>query len=349
MHDVDAKAEEMANDYKADGAAGSSCTLAVTGAAVSTEQSTQRAPAVTSEGEVGSITWDATQKMWRAELMFDGKLHSLGHYSDEQRAKTVYDEAHAKIAQVQQQLQQQEQEGGIEIDLTSGGTVAHLNPGTDKRAAAELKPEKSSTAKRVKTTCTDASTAAVGNNSTRCGVLAQYPGLGLDARKGGAQPVDAMEVELPKVVRMKPEPGSAILTINRGYEQTGVLDAKMLVDNDGVTVYNAQLVETNVIDGTNRFYHIHCLDTRQCTNWTPQTCQFEVFCHFGRIGQAHEECRHVNFKQYPFSTKAEAIACFKDWFKKKTGNEWADRSSFKQKPKSKQSLVSLYLPLSTSG
>ena len=76
-------------------------------------------------------------------------------------------------------------------------------------------------------------------------------------------------------LRMKPELGSPVLNVHRGYEQTGKQRfASVLVDDDGVTVYNANLTQTNLKTGINRFYVVQLLQLS-----APYNC-FEIFCHW---------------------------------------------------------------------
>ena len=76
-------------------------------------------------------------------------------------------------------------------------------------------------------------------------------------------------------LRMKPELGSPVLSVHRGYEQTGKQRfASVLVDDDGVTVYNANLTQTDLKTGINRFYVVQLLQLS-----APYNC-FEIFCHW---------------------------------------------------------------------
>jgi hypothetical protein len=56
--------------------------------------------------DASGLSWDSEKKMWHAQLMFDGNLHSLGHYIDKGQAAAVHEDALSKIAQAQQQVQQ---------------------------------------------------------------------------------------------------------------------------------------------------------------------------------------------------------------------------------------------------
>jgi len=114
-----------------------------------------------------------------------------------------------------------------------------------------------------------------------------------------------------------PEKGSPILQVHRGYEQTGKMRyARVAVDDDGVTVYNASFTETNLKTSMNRFYIVQLLELS-----TPFV-GYEIFCHWGRIGSKWEEevfnKWRSTFQTYAFSTKPEGIASFKQWFTKKT-------------------------------
>lgn len=64
--------------------------------------------------------------------------------------------------------------------------------------------------------------------------------------------------------------------------------------------------------------------------------QYQVFCHWGKTGAAEEEMGgyrvRANYQCYPVTSKAEAIIKFKEWFRKKTNNNWDERHNFKQTP-----------------
>ena len=144
-------------------------------------------------------------------------------------------------------------------------------------------------------------------------------GGGMAGAGGGQAPVYA-----------PPAKDSKVLKVHRGYEQTGrEKAAKVVVDVDGFTVYNALLTQTSLGgSGVNRFYSIQLLRLK-----TPYN-RYEVFCHDGRIGRAWEdETRHhvasKNHREYEHGTMGEGIADFKKWFLKKTGNEWDRRHAFK--------------------
>lgn len=78
---------------------------------------------------------------------------------------------------------------------------------------------------------------------------------------------------------LPPQLGSAILAVHEGYQQTGQLNsARVLIDADGSTVYNAHFVEVNLKRGINRFYVVQLL--RHRANY------FEVFCHWGKVGMS---------------------------------------------------------------
>ena len=61
-----------------------------------------------------------------------------------------------------------------------------------------------------------------------------------------------------------------------------------------------------------------------------------LFNHWGEIGQdaTHKTGWKENFRIQRFTAQAKktAVAEFKKWFQKKTGNEWDNRHNFKQRP-----------------
>ena len=111
-----------------------------------------------------------------------------------------------------------------------------------------------------------------------------------------------------------PEKGSPILQVHRGYEQTGKMRyASVVVDEDGVTVYNANFTETNLKTDMNRFYIVQLLQL------SAPFSGYEIFCHWGRIGSKWEEevfsKYRSTFQTYAFSAKTDAIQSFKQWFR----------------------------------
>ena len=58
----------------------------------------------------------------------------------------------------------------------------------------------------------------------------------------------------------QPEPGSAILEVHEGFEQTGLRSrAQILVDDDLSTVYSASFIQVHMASNVNRFYIVQLL------------------------------------------------------------------------------------------
>ena len=93
--------------------------------------------------------------------------------------------------------------------------------------------------------------------------------------------------------------------------------ASIVVDDDGVTAYNANFTQTDLKTGVNRFYVVQLLQL------SAPYSGYEIFCHWGRIGSKWEEEQWLklrdSFQTYSFTDKTSAIADFKRWFAKKTG------------------------------
>jgi hypothetical protein len=90
----------------------------------------------------------------------------------------------------------------------------------------------------------------------------------------------------------------------------------------------ASHLQVNLRRGINRFYVVQLLQLGYC--------QFEVFCHWGKVGVAwfNEVGKYgvKNFNVYSYSSKEEAIESFKKWFLKKGGTPWEQRRAFVPKP-----------------
>ncbi|KAJ1618763.1 hypothetical protein T492DRAFT_1151168 [Pavlovales sp. CCMP2436] len=133
----------------------------------------------------------------------------------------------------------------------------------------------------------------------------------------------------PPPVREPPEHGCPMLEVHRGFKQSGLYHkASVLIDEDGVTVYNAHLNQVDVATGVNRYYIVQALVV---------CAKFEVFCHWGAIGREEEEewgATHLreNFKRYLHASKTDAISDFKKWYLKKTNWEFDARHAFRQTP-----------------
>ena len=143
----------------------------------------------------------------------------------------------------------------------------------------------------------------------------------------------------PKPKREKPMAGSPILEVHPAYKQypyNDYEDAKVIVEK-GTEVYNAMLTDVNLAKGLNRYYVLQALEVAG---------RFQFFRHEGKVGQEVEESvtwapwsyhswdsmDRENYKVYPQSSKHEAVALFKKWFEKKTGNDWDERHDFRKKP-----------------
>ena len=143
----------------------------------------------------------------------------------------------------------------------------------------------------------------------------------------------------PKPKREKPMAGSPILEVHPAYKQypyNDYEDAKVIVEK-GTEVYNAMLTDVNLAKGLNRYYVLQALEVAG---------RFQFFRHEGKVGQEVEESvtwapwsyhswdsmDRENYKVYPQSSQREAVALFKKWFEKKTGNDWDERHDFRKKP-----------------
>ena len=75
------------------------------------------------------------------------------------------------------------------------------------------------------------------------GALASFA----DEQKGVKKEDVATLLQRPRTIRTPPEEGSPILTVHRGYEQTGRRRyARIVMADDGVDVYNASFTDTNL-------------------------------------------------------------------------------------------------------
>lgn len=84
---------------------------------------------------------------------------------------------------------------------------------------------------------------------------------------------------VPREVELEPQPCSAIITVHEGYHQTGRFRlAKILIDDNKVTIFNASFIEVNLRRGINRFYVVQLLQVSQAPH------RFEVFTHWGKVG-----------------------------------------------------------------
>jgi poly [ADP-ribose] polymerase len=169
-------------------------------------------------------------------------------------------------------------------------------------------------------------TGGIDIQAMKASCTSTHGGLGLGFVQAGSS---APKSKPP--LRTPPEEGSAVLRVHRGYEQTGrTRFAKIVVDDDGVTVYNANFTQTDLKTGVNRFYVVQLLQL------SAPFSGYEIFCHWGRIGSKWEEeyfsKLRDSFQTYSFANKSEAIADFKKWFGKKTGNDWEQRHDFRTRP-----------------
>ena len=137
----------------------------------------------------------------------------------------------------------------------------------------------------------------------------------------------------PPPKRERPEKGSPILQVHRNYEQTGRERlASVVVDEDGVTVYNAILNQVDLSRDQNRYYVLQLLKVR-----SKKSFRYELFRTEGRIGRKYEHESRAslsnNYKCYDFGQDLKkAILEFKTWFKKKTGGFFESRHALVQRP-----------------
>ena len=137
----------------------------------------------------------------------------------------------------------------------------------------------------------------------------------------------------PPPKRERPEKGSPILQVHRNYEQTGrERFASVVVDEDGVTVYNAILNQVDLSRDQNRYYVLQLLKVG-----SNKSFRYELFRTEGRIGRKYEHETRAslssNFKCYDFGQDLhKAISEFKTWFKKKTGGFFESRHALVQRP-----------------
>jgi len=133
----------------------------------------------------------------------------------------------------------------------------------------------------------------------------------------------------PKPEREKPQPGSQLLELHSSVlSRTGLgAGTRVVIADDGVSVYNAHFTQVDLATGINRFYIVQLIASGS---------NFYVYTHYGRIGEAPEEGRssktYVDFKLYGPCTKKNAITQFEGWFLKKAQCEFDNRHQFKQKP-----------------
>jgi hypothetical protein len=89
-------------------------------------------------GGGGGVSWDEAKGMFHAELSFGGKVHSLGHYIEEERAKQVFEDAY-KVAQAQQQLmsnQHQQQQQMQQHELVAQQQMQQLQQMQQQKVSA---------------------------------------------------------------------------------------------------------------------------------------------------------------------------------------------------------------------
>ena len=143
-----------------------------------------------------------------------------------------------------------------------------------------------------------------------------------------------LDAVVAEEVETRPEAGSAILQVHEGFDQTDVprSKARVLVGDDGTTVYSASFVQVHMQSGLNRFYIVQLLSISGGTSRP-----YMLFCHWGKVGVPWYDEVDVwgskkNYNTYSFTSKTEAIEKFEAWYLKKGGNSWTERRRFRQKP-----------------
>jgi hypothetical protein len=91
------------------------------------------------------------------------------------------------------------------------------------------------------------------------------------------------------------------------------------------------MADVKITAGVNRYYVLQII-----VHGKGSKAQYEMFRHDGRTGQKEEEVNwrfSEDWKSYPYGTdKAGCIEYFKQWFNKKTANEWDQRHDFVSRP-----------------
>lgn len=228
---------------------------------------------------------------------------------------TTSDSSKFKVSELKKQL--------IARGLPAAGNKAELV----ERLDAALAKDTRGTASGVKRRMTE---AACGNVAIPNQKKLKLKGQSKSVAASAASSASAAGISAPPK-REKPMAGSPILEVHAAYKQHLVdryEDAKVVVER-GTEVFNAMMNDVNLSKGLNRYYVIQVLKV-------PSGYQF--FRHEGKVGQDVESVDlsrdwvwgNDNYKVYPQPSKASAIELFKQWFLKKTGNEWDRRHDFKK-------------------
>ena len=184
-------------------------------------------------------------------------------------------------------------------DGDAGGRAA---PDLDRLSVVELKRElkrrglaqngKKQTLKARLAAASDSSSSSLSTATVFC------DGLAISRIKGSSSsPLSSTSMALLETEEAQPEPGSAILEVHEGFEQTGLRSrAQILVDDDLSTVYSASFIQVHMASNVNRFYIVQLLRISNTSSVSSssssllrKTKPYVVFTHWGKVGVSWRE------------------------------------------------------------
>ena len=215
--------------------------------------------------------------------------------SDEKAQKRAW---HLVIAE--KLLPVHDEQAALGSDDDEGGGVAPSD--LDRLSVVELKRElkRRGLAQNGKKQTLKARLAAASDSSNSSSSTATVfcDGLAIARIKGSSSsPLSSTSMALLETEEAQPEPGSAILEVHEGFEQTGLRSrAQILVDDDLSTVYSASFIQVHMASNVNRFYIVQLLRisttssvSSSSSSLLRKTKPYVVFTHWGKVGVSWRE------------------------------------------------------------